>query len=466
MLSVPGHKYELIRKGASAGADCIMLDLQDAVPPEKKAEGRSTIRRALEENLFAGRLVTVRVNDRDSGLTEDDIQEVACSQLNGFVYPMADSPDEIRKLDAQLDRAETRLGLPRGQLALIILIETPLGVINVHQITGSSPRIVALVFGAEDYLVKMRARHDAGGLSLLMPRAQIALAARAAGIEAIDTPYLDLEDPRGLLAHAETGRALGMSGMLIISPRQIATVHSAYSPSPEEIASARAMVQLAEQMREAGHGYAVTNHQLVSPSKEKEARATLARAATIQNHDGRSEDEGRIQARDEQIGEEESPMTFGRYYEDFEVGTTIKHYPGRTISESDNLLFCMLTMNHHPLHIDAEFAARTQHGRPLVVGTLVFSLVVGLTVADISGHAIANLEYSEVKHLGPTFYGDTVYAETKVLDKRESRSKPDRGIVHVETTAHNQRGEPVLRFQRRVLVPKRVAGPSAAGTGS
>jgi len=156
---------------------------------------------------------------------------------------------------------------------------------------------------------------------------------------------------------------------------------------------------------------------------------------------------------------------FGRYYEDFEAGEIIQHYPGRTITESDNVLFCMLTMNHHPLHIDAEFAARTQHGRPLVVGTLVFSLVVSLSVPDISGHAIANLEYSEVKHLGPTFYGDTLYAHTRVLDKRESSSKPDRGIVHVETVAHNQRGEPVLSFHRRVLVPKRAAGPGAAGLG-
>jgi acyl dehydratase len=379
---------------------------------------------------------------------------------------MVDSPDEIQALDALLERTEKKLELPPGQLAVIVLIETPLGLINVHQIAVSSRRIVGLIFGAEDYLVAMRARHDTQGLSLLMPRAQIALAARGAGIEALDTPYLDLDDTQGLSAHAETGRAFGMSGMLIISPRQIRTVHDVYSPSAEEIDSAREMVRLAAQMREAGHGYAVSNHLLVSPSREKEARATLARAAFFERHGEGSEQATRPVARDLQVGEEEMTVNFGRYFEDFQVGATIKHYPGRTISESDNLLFCMLTMNHHPLHIDAEFAARTQHGRPLVVGTLVFSLVVGLTVADISGHAIANLEYSEVKHLGPTFYGDTLYAETRVLDKRESRSKPDRGIVHVETTAHNQHGEPVLRFQRRVLVPKRVAGPAATGTDS
>ena len=156
-------------------------------------------------------------------------------------------------------------------------------------------------------------------------------------------------------------------------------------------------------------------------------------------------------------------MTFGRYYEDFAVGETIRHYPGRTITEADDILFCMLTMNHNPLHIDANFAARTEHGRPLVVGTLVFSLVVGMTVPDISGHAIANLEYSEIRHHAPTFHGDSVYAQTTILKVRESQSKPDRGIVWVETEAFNQKGEKILSFKRTVLVPKRHAGPAAAG---
>ncbi len=156
-------------------------------------------------------------------------------------------------------------------------------------------------------------------------------------------------------------------------------------------------------------------------------------------------------------------MTFGRYYEDFTIGETIEHYPGRTITEADDVLFSMLTMNHNPLHIDANFAARTQHGQRLVVGTLIFSLAVGMSVPDVSGNAIANLEYTEIRHLGPTFHGDTIYAETTVLDKRESRSKPDRGIVWVETIARNQKGEKVLSFRRAVLIPKRGAGPAAIG---
>lgn len=148
-------------------------------------------------------------------------------------------------------------------------------------------------------------------------------------------------------------------------------------------------------------------------------------------------------------------MQYGRYFDEFELGAVYKHEPGRTITESDDTLFCMLTMNHHPVHIDHNFAASTQFGKPLVVGTLVLSISVGQSVQDISGKAVANLEYEKVNHDGPVFHGDTIYSETRVLELRESKSNPDRGIVYVETIARNQRGEQVLSYRRRVLVPKK-----------
>ena len=126
---------------------------------------------------------------------------------------------------------------------------------------------------------------------------------------------------------------------------------------------------------------------------------------------------------------------FGRTYANFEIGDEYVHWPGKTITESDNNLFSLLTMNHHPLHLDVEFAANRQHGRILVVGTYVFSLVVGQSVRDISGAAIANLSYENIDHLAPSFVGDTIYSKTSVLSKRLSQSKPDRGVVGVETVA-------------------------------
>jgi len=148
----------------------------------------------------------------------------------------------------------------------------------------------------------------------------------------------------------------------------------------------------------------------------------------------------------------------GNYYEYFAVGNTINHSLSKTIFESDNNLFSLLTMNHHPVHTNLDFVENHQHGKILVIGTLVFSLVVGMTVPDISGKAIANLEYEAVKHLGPVFINDTIYAKTEVLDKWDSKSKSDRGIVYVETTAYNQKNEDILSFRRKVLIPKENNG--------
>ncbi|MCL4442930.1 MAG: MaoC family dehydratase [Actinobacteria bacterium] len=151
---------------------------------------------------------------------------------------------------------------------------------------------------------------------------------------------------------------------------------------------------------------------------------------------------------------------FGRCYEDFEPGDIYRHWPGKTITEYDDHLFCMITMNHHPLHTNEWFAeGETVHKRNVVVGNLVYSLALGMSVPDVSGAAIANLEVESLIHRYPTFHGDTIYAETRVLDKIESKSKNDRGIVTVETKAFNQRGEEVCYFRRKVMVWKREALP-------
>ncbi len=148
-------------------------------------------------------------------------------------------------------------------------------------------------------------------------------------------------------------------------------------------------------------------------------------------------------------------MSYGRYFEEFAVGQVFKHWPGRTITEADCTWFALLTMNQHPLHSDAHYAETyTQHKQRVVLGPLVFSVVIGMSVADISGRAIANLEVNALKHEKPTFIGDTLYAESRVLELLPSR-QGDRGIVTVETTAVSQRGEQVCSYVRKVLVPKK-----------
>ncbi len=148
-------------------------------------------------------------------------------------------------------------------------------------------------------------------------------------------------------------------------------------------------------------------------------------------------------------------MAYGRYLEEFKVGEVIKHWPGRTISEADCTWFALLTMNQHPVHSDAHYAAtHTQHGQRLVLGPLVFSIGIGMTVAEVSGKAIANLEIEKITHDAPTFIGDTLYSESTVLALRES-SAGDRGTITVQTRVSNQRGERVMTFTRTALVPKR-----------
>ena len=143
---------------------------------------------------------------------------------------------------------------------------------------------------------------------------------------------------------------------------------------------------------------------------------------------------------------------FGRYLEDFVPGDVYKHWPGKTITEYDDHLFCMITMNHHPLHTNEWFAANeTPQGRTVVVGNLVYSLVLGMSVPDVSGSCVANLEVETLRHSKPTFHGDTIYAETHVLDAKPT-SKGDRGIVTVETKGINQRGEEVCYFKRKLMV--------------
>ena len=146
--------------------------------------------------------------------------------------------------------------------------------------------------------------------------------------------------------------------------------------------------------------------------------------------------------------------SYKRLLDDFQVGQVFEHWPHKTITEGDNNLFCLLTMNHHPVHLDVEYCKQHSHGKILVVGTYVLSLVVGMTVADISGAAIANLEYEAITHDGPVFIGDTIRARTRVLDVRQSRTKPDRGVLYVETEALNQRGEKVLTLRRKLLLPR------------
>ena len=156
-----------------------------------------------------------------------------------------------------------------------------------------------------------------------------------------------------------------------------------------------------------------------------------------------------------QVGERTYRESFGRYYEDFQVGDIYQHRPGRTITQYDNISFTLLTMNTHPMHFDEEYAKHSEFGRCIVCSPLTVALMVGMSVTDVSQKAIANLGWTDIRLTHPLFAGDTLYAHSEVLDKRESRSRPNAGLVSVKTTGTNQDGVEVCDFKRTILVLKR-----------
>ena len=153
------------------------------------------------------------------------------------------------------------------------------------------------------------------------------------------------------------------------------------------------------------------------------------------------------------VGNKKFRESYGRYFEDFEIGDVYEHRPGRTITETDNTWFTLLTMNQHPLHFDKEYGTKTEFGKVLVNSCLTISLVTGMSVSDISQKTIANLGWDKVRLSGPVFVGDTLYAESQVLSKRESNSRPKQGIVSVETKGIKQDESVVISFERSMLIP-------------
>ena len=160
----------------------------------------------------------------------------------------------------------------------------------------------------------------------------------------------------------------------------------------------------------------------------------------------------------EQIGHQRYRESFGRYYDDFIIGDVYEHRPGRTITETDNIWFTLLTMNKHPLHFDNAYAAKTEFKRPLVNSCLTLSIVAGMSVSDVSQKAIGNLGWNDVRLTAPVFVGDTIYAESEVLSKRESASRPGQGLVTVRTIGKKDDGTQFMSFERTMLVPKRGHG--------
>jgi citrate lyase subunit beta / citryl-CoA lyase len=282
LLFVPGHRREMIAKAAAAGADAVILDLEDGVAPGEKEAARRTVAAALDGSLPGHPVVFVRVNGTGSGLLDADLRGAARARMDGVCLPKCDSPADVQALAARLLTVEDRLGLPRGRLRILALIETTRGVQNAAAVARESPRVWGVVFGAEDFTADAGLPRTREGTELAPARTAVSLAAHAAGVEAIDGIFADFRDDAGLAADTAEARRLGYTGKTVIHPAQIAPVHRVLAPAADEIAKARRIVDAFEQAEAAGSGIVVVDGAMVDRPVAVRAQRVLARAGRVE----------------------------------------------------------------------------------------------------------------------------------------------------------------------------------------
>lgn len=277
MTFVPAYNTRFLDKAITFTSDALILDLEDAVPWDYKQQARDNLRSYLDAGSFS-QAVYVRVNAIDTGLLLKDLEAALHPRTSGIMFTKIRDERDIVYLDKLLSQLESDLGFEEGTFTMCPLIETASAVMRAYEIATASPRMIALTFGAEDYLRELDGLHLEHGASLLVPRSMIVMAARAAGIEPIDTPYLDIRNLAGLERELLLARELGFSGSLLLHPSHIQAANAVFAPSEAEIAEARSIIDAIEASAATGSGVALIDGKLVGPPMEKRARAVLAKA--------------------------------------------------------------------------------------------------------------------------------------------------------------------------------------------
>jgi citrate lyase subunit beta/citryl-CoA lyase len=277
VLFMPGNRSSLLQKIATLSADAFILDLEDSVPLAEKDAARGLARDAMERHGAPDRgAVCVRLNGLKSGLTGADLDAVVAPGLEGVWYPKAETVEEVQAVDGLLSRAEALLGLPAGQVDMIVAIESAKGLLNAPQIALASPRLAALAFGGEDFATSLGIQRTRAGLELDHARAHVALAARAAGLEALDGVCIHLADDEQLAAECHSARQMGYTGKAAIHPRHLATIARVFSSTEAELAYARKVVAAFETAQAAGTAAIVVDGQMMDIAALERFRRLLA----------------------------------------------------------------------------------------------------------------------------------------------------------------------------------------------
>jgi len=245
-MYTPGNNQRMIQKMPTLGADVLVLDLEDSVPPAEKETARFMSKEAIPTLVDCGSYIFSRLNDWRTGLTEGDLEAIVQPGLDGVVLSKTESNDDVSRLDAKITELEKERSLKVGSIAIQCLIETAKGVANAYQSAIASKRVNSLVFGAVDYTRDMRVTLTSEGSEILVPRSWTAICARAAGSIAIDPPYPAYRDEEGFIKSCKVGRQLGFEGRMLIHPTQIESSHAVYAPTKEQIEYAKEVVQVFE----------------------------------------------------------------------------------------------------------------------------------------------------------------------------------------------------------------------------
>ena len=281
LLFVPGNRPDMLDKALGLAPDVYVPDMEDSVPASEKASARDTVPSFLPGLAEAHRLVIPRVNALHSGLMEEDLAAVVGPHTYGVTVGKIGSADDIRSVASILSDVERRENLSAGTIKVVPWIETAMGLVNAYEICSASPRVVAAAFGAEDFTRDMGIQRTEDDAEIVYPRSSICVAARAAGVLALDTPFFRFRDPEGLKKDSLAARAYGFRGKFAIHPSQIDAINESFSPSIEEIEHARRVVQVYEQAGRSGSGATSLDGGVIDAPVVRRARDLLELAEAM-----------------------------------------------------------------------------------------------------------------------------------------------------------------------------------------
>ncbi|OQB23566.1 MAG: Citrate lyase subunit beta [Firmicutes bacterium ADurb.Bin182] len=283
MLFVPGNNPGMLRDAHIYGSDCIMFDLEDSVSIREKDAARFLVYKSLTTFSYGNKELVVRINSLDSKLGLDDLEAIVRAQPHVIRLPKTETPEDVTQCEREIERIEKETGIPVGKTRMMAAIESAKGVLNARDIALSSKRLIGIALGAEDYVTDLKTFRTADGIELLFARSMIVNAARAAGIDAIDTVYSDINNEEGLIRETTLIRTLGFDGKSVINPRQIPPVHKVFTPTQKDIQKALAVMGAIKEANSRGSGVISLNGKMIDKPVAERAQYVieLARAARV-----------------------------------------------------------------------------------------------------------------------------------------------------------------------------------------